>query len=106
LPADLSTLPPAERLLAEDRVAPEAGLDCVALAAELERNRGEMIGRENAIQGRRDQNQAIGYAASVVFPPLLLAAEHSSADKAQLDALQQRRDRPMRLSASKGCPPG
>src|SRR5262245_25826100 len=75
LPADLSRHAPPDRLLPQDRESPDAVLGCEGLAFELAANQQEVGHRERAIEGVRDQNQAVGYAAAVLFPPLWLAAE-------------------------------
>jgi hypothetical protein len=102
-PPDLGRLPPAQRLLPGDLESPEAQLDCAALKVQRESNRTQASDLGVVIAGHRQQNQAAGYIAGVLFPPALLAVQNDTGAKQTLDELQKRNDRLDRLSAAKGC---
>jgi hypothetical protein len=103
LPPDLSRLPPAQRLLPGDLESPEAQLDCSALKAQIEGNRTKATELGGVIVSHRQQNQAAGYIAGVLFPPALLAVKSDTDIKQTLDELQRQSDRLDRLSVAKGC---
>jgi len=103
LPPDLSHLPATQRLLPGDQESPEAQLDCTALRREAARNQDLSIKLEEAIATERSSNQAIGYVATVFFPPLWLAARTDAEAKETLNNLQNKQDRINRLIKSKPC---
>ena len=103
LPPDLSRRPPDQRLLPGDLESPEARLDCPALKTQIESNRTQASDLGAAIAGHRQQNQAAGYIAGVLFPPALLAVQNDTGAKQTLDELQKKNDRIDRLSAAKRC---
>ena len=103
LPPNLSDRPAEQRLLQGDSESAEAKLDCVGLLQERERNRQTTDELEKKIAGNRGRNQAVGYFAGVVFPPLLLAVKPDSDIKTTLDQLQVQRDRIDRLTQAKKC---
>lgn len=105
LPPDLSHLPATERLLAGDLESAEGKLDCGALENDSSRSRALSKQLEEMIASKRGQNQAVGYFSALLFPPLLLAAEHSAEAKKVLDDEQAKRDRIDRLSRAKACAP-
>ena len=94
-----------ERLTAEDRRSPEAALACEELATQLSRNLQRVAMLEGTIHSQRDSNQAVGYVGAVLFPPLMvIGTQHAIEEKAELDQLQEHRDRLRRVQASKSCP--
>jgi hypothetical protein len=103
LPPNLSDRPPEQRLLAGDSESAEAKLDCTGLLQERERNRQTTDELEKKIADNRGRNQAVGYFAGVLFPPLLLAVKPDSDIKTTLDQLQVQRDRIDRLTQSRRC---
>jgi hypothetical protein len=103
LPPDLSHLPPEQRLLAGDVESAEARLDCGALADERSRNREAAQKLETVIANNRGHNQAVGYFAGVIFPPLLIALRPDEDAKKALDDLQVQRDRIDRLTRARKC---
>ena len=105
LPPDLGHLPATERLLAGDIESAEGKLDCVELENASSQSRALSKQLEEMIASKRGQNQAVGYFSGLLFPPLLLAAEHSTDAKKVLDDEQAKRDRIDRLSKAKTCAP-
>jgi hypothetical protein len=103
LPPDLSHLPADQRLLAGDADSPEARMDCAALKQEAALNKAQIQQYEGVILANRGHNQAVGYAAGVLFPPLLLASKNDDDAKKNLDERQAKADRIDRLSKAKGC---
>jgi len=65
---------------------------CQLLRSDLWENNDKAGEFEARILGNRKSNQQIGYAASVLFPPLMLAMESNSEEKKHLDQLQVERD--------------
>jgi hypothetical protein len=84
----------------------EGALSCRDLSLEAGRSRALTRQLEESIAANRGQNQAVGFVAAAVFPPLALAAQHNSDAKKILDEQQARRDRIDRLAGAKGCVPG
>lgn len=82
----------------------DAALTCEKIAAERFRIRRDMEAIETTIIAKHGTNQGIGYAAGVIFPPLLLAADNSLKAKELLDANQARLDRLALLERVKACP--
>jgi hypothetical protein len=87
----------------ESMGAADASMSCDAIELERESVRSEMKELEATIVSTHDQNQAIGYAASAFFPPLVLAADHHLKATEQLDEKQQRLDRLILLDRLKAC---
>jgi hypothetical protein len=103
LPPDLSHLPPDQRLLVGDADSAEGRMDCAALKQEAALNKAQIQQYEGVILANRGHNQAVGYAAGVLFPPLVLAAKNDDDAKKNLDERQTKADRIDRLSKAKGC---
>jgi len=103
LPPNLSDRPPEQRLLPGDSASAEAKLDCPGLLQERERNRTTADELEKKIAANRGQNQAAGYFAGILFPPLLLAMKPDTDIKTTLDELQSQRDRIDRLQQARKC---
>ena len=85
LPPDLSHLPADQRLLAGDAESPEARMDCAALKQEAAVNKAQIQQYEGVILANRGHNQAVGYAAGVLFPTLLLASKNDDDAKKKAD---------------------
>lgn len=105
LPPDLSHLPVEQRLLPGDLESPDAKLDCPTLVQNAAKDRELAAQLEDAIASNRQHNQAVGYAAAVLFPPLWFATRSDSEVKTTLDTLQTRRDRLDRLVVARKCSP-
>jgi hypothetical protein len=103
LPPNLSDRPPEQRLLPGDSDSAEAKLDCAGLIQERDRNRATTAELEKRIADNRGHNQAVGYFAGVLFPPLLLAVKPDNDIKTTLDQLQAQRDRLDRLAHAQKC---
>lgn len=84
--------------------ARDATLTCNDIAREWQETAQERLKSEATIAAYRAHNQAVGYFAGVLFPPLLFAAEHNEADRERLIALQQRRDVLIGLARARNCP--
>jgi hypothetical protein len=85
--------------------AADAAKSCEDLAAEWRETHARGAEANAAIAANRGHNQAVGYVAAVLFPPLALASEHNSAEKERLAELQARRDVLIGLARARSCPP-
>lgn len=77
--------------------------NCTEIEQGLAENAMRMGQIESRIKANRADNQALGYISGVLFPPLVLAAEHNEAEKKELDSLQKKRDTLIALRAHKRC---
>lgn len=83
----------------------DSGLGCTDISREWREIAQERGKAEANIAANRGHNQAMGYFGGLLFPPLLLTAEHNDADKERLVELQRRRDVLIELGRSRSCPP-
>ena len=96
--------PPAAAGGTEGIAASDLALDCPRVAHELAAVDAQMREANRRIEGERVRNQAIGYFAGLVMPPLALAAEHNRAERDLVRSLYARRDTLLRVAARKSCP--
>jgi hypothetical protein len=77
--------------------------DCAAIDAE----QAEMMARMRALRSdaaaTHEDNQNIGFVASVLFPPAWLATTDTSGKTAEVHALQRRWDKLLVLERHKDC---
>ncbi len=104
LPRDMSSVNAEETVSAEAFSAQDVALSCDEILVEQDRIREDASQYNQEIKKNRGKNQAAGYVAGVLFPPALLATVHNDAEKAELDALQQRFDTIQGLKRLKSCP--
>lgn len=102
LPEDRSLSPAAQRLSGEDKASADMRLSCGQIAGELRSNRDAAAAMEAHIAGQRTRNQAALFVGGVAGAPF---TEGSEAEKGRLNALQESRDRLLRISVAKNCPP-
>ena len=82
----------------------DAAMSCTAIADEKARLRRKMAQLNAQITGKHGDNQVAGYVGGVLFPPLLLATDHSLDEKEALDKFQDRVDRLALLQRIRACP--
>src|SRR4051812_23824605 len=75
-------LPPPRMVLPPKPSADPA--TCGALVKDLGRIDRNIRAANARIEAERPRNQAVGYFAAVLFPPLLLAAEDNSAERSAI----------------------
>lgn len=101
LPPDVSNVPVAQRLSADDRNSAEFRLSCAQVTAAVQSNRAEAARLESVIESERGRNQAVIFIAGAAGAAF---AAQSDAEKARLNVLQEKKDRLLRIAAAKNCP--
>ena len=86
------SLPSAQTIAPVQMEAAERLAACTAIDEQLATSQQRTAELDAIIHSNRRSNQAIGYVAAITLPPLMLAAEENSAEKAELDRLQAERD--------------
>lgn len=86
------SLPSAQTIAPVQMEEEERLVACTAIDEQLVASQRRTTELDAVIQSNRRSNQAIGYVAAITLPPLMLAAEENSAEKAELDRLQAERD--------------
>ncbi|MGI9168787.1 MAG: hypothetical protein ACR2FH_01235 [Caulobacteraceae bacterium] len=82
----------------------EQAARCVALSGQITTLRAEMATIVEVMNGHRDADQAGGYLAAILFPPLLVLADQQTARKAAFDQRQGEIDRRLAEESALRCP--
>ena len=96
------SLPPAY-VASGAQTESERAMSCADVDNQLSENKQQVKVLEAEIASNRHDNQTLGYVAAVIMPPLALAAESNSSEKAMLDRLQTERDQLYILKRAKSC---
>jgi hypothetical protein len=102
---DAPALPPVlEPVPAPAIDAQQRDTECAKLTADIATWRSEMDAIEQVIYGRRKSDQATGYMAASLFPPLALTIDQQTAQKKALDERQQKVDQALARQKALRCP--
>jgi hypothetical protein len=79
-------------------------VECEAVVQDLGRIDAGMRSANARIEAERPRNQAIGYFAAALLPPLALVAESNAAEREAITHLYRERDQRLSQAAEMGCP--
>ncbi|HET9577199.1 MAG TPA: hypothetical protein VFP44_05190 [Usitatibacter sp.] len=95
---------PQQESLANRELPKDAPTSCANLLQEWAAIARARDAAEADIAAHRASNQALGYFAGVLFPPLVLGIDNDDEAKQRLEELQVRRDELIQAGRELRCP--
>ena len=103
LPKDYGSVESSEKLTEEDFDKEFLKLTCKDISLQLMKLDSINKKNINKINSTRVEDQATGYVASVLFPPLWFAIDKHSDTKDKIDEVYRQKDKLFKLQSYKKC---
>ncbi len=103
LPPDYGSVHSKEKLTLENFSEEDRLRTCDTVERDMAAIISEVKAVESGIEAKHRSNEVAGYFAGVLFPPLILATDHSTEAKKILEQRQARWDQLLALKRVKNC---
>lgn len=103
LPPDYGSVHSKEKLTLENFSKEDRLRTCDTVERDMTAIISEVKAVESGIEAKHRSNEVAGYFAAVLFPPLILAADHSTEAKKILEQRQAQWDQLLALKRMKNC---